>query len=133
MALSVEEMEVLLRMAIHATASLPDLSPAARVESEAAIDAEARRAIVGPPNRLGDPAVPDAFEWSEKPAAEDVAEELRFGIGGHFDAYDYAIPGAQGSIRACRAGHPLEADVSCDAGPGNRGECMAAVSSGPGM
>lgn len=84
-------MEALLRMAIRATASLPDLPPAARVEAEAVIDAEARRAIAGLPNRLGDPAFLDAFGWSEKPATEDVAEQLRFSIGGHFEAYDDAI------------------------------------------
>ena len=103
MALSVEEMEALLRMAIRATASLPDLPPAARVEAEAAIDAEARRAIAGLPNRLGDPAFLDAFGWSEEPAAEDVAEQLRFSIGGHFEAYDDAIRRGESPVPAMEA------------------------------
>lgn len=92
MALSVEEMESLLRLMIRATASLPEGMPApARAEAEAAIDAEARRAIAGLPNRLGDPAFLDAFGWTERPEAEEVAEQLRFSIGGHFEAYDDAI------------------------------------------
>lgn len=92
MALSVEEMEALLRMAIRATASLPEgMAAPARAEAEAAIDAEARRGLAGLPNRLGDPAFLDAFGWTERPEAEEVAEQLRYSIGGHLDAYDDAI------------------------------------------
>jgi hypothetical protein len=89
-------------------------APAARVEAEGAIDAEARRAIAGLSNRLGEPAFLDAFGWSEERAAEDVAEQLRFSIGGHFEAYDDAGSCAKRrrKRRTLRSGSGFEAPRS---------------------
>ncbi len=101
--LSRDDLAAILKLVARAGAALPDLPPPARAEAEAAIDAEARRAIAGLPNRLGDPAFLDAFGWSETPGAAEVAEQLRFSIGGHLDAYDDALRRGEPPVPAMEA------------------------------